>query len=497
MRGSIRFIAILAAVLAFGSIGAGEALAEKVFRRANDLSFGGKESLDPISPNRFYEVNDMIYSRLIRLDDQGNPAPELATSWTANETATEWTLKLQSGVKFHDGSDFDATDVKYTLERINDPKLESPLAAVLGMIKEVVVVDPLTAKIVLSSPHSGLPLLLYDYRVRVVPDGSGDTIATKGIGTGPFKLETYDPEGKTVLVANKAYWEGAPKFDRVEFTAIPDAEARNQAMLAGQLDYNSLTREQEVQYKGNAKFQVQHFPAGGWFGIAFLADQPPLTDPRVRKAIRIAVDRSEMMKLMIGEGNGALTCDSPVKDNDPFRADMSCPPDIEGAKKLLAEAGFPDGVDIEVNTADLEPGMVQYAEVYQQQVAKAGIRVKLTLAPSDGYWDDVWAKKNAVTSWGGRPADQILNEAYRAASSWNETHFNSPKYEALLDKARGALDPAVSKGFYVEAQKLLFEEGGTFIAYHENGRRVFSSAIKGFPELDEDYVRWHLIDIAE
>ena len=493
----LRVLALLLTAAIVGTATLGQAHADKVLRRANDLSYGGKESLDPISPNRFYEVNDMIYSRLIRLDDKGNPAPELATSWAPNADATEWTLKLQPGVKFHNGSEFDAKDVKYSLERINDPKLESPVASVLGIIKEVVVVDPLTVKIKLSTPHSGLPLLLYDYRVRMIPEGSGDTITRTGIGTGPFRLESYDPEGKTILVANKDYWEGPPKIDRVEFTAIPDSEARNQAMLGGQLDYNSLTRDQEPLFRSKPEFTIQNFPAGGWFGIAFLTDQDPLKDPRVRKAIRIAVNREEMMKLMVGGGNGEVTCDTPVKKNDPFRAELSCPQDIEGAKKLLADAGYPNGIDINLSTADLEPGMMQYAEVYQQQVAKAGIRINIKVEPSDGYWDNVWMKKNSMTSWSGRPADQILNEAYRTGSSWNESHFSNAKYDQLLDKARGALDPAESRKYYTEAQQMLFDEGGTFIAYQENGRRVLTSKVKGIPELDEDHIRWHLVDLVE
>ena len=98
--------------------------ADTILRRANDLSFGGSESLDHISATRFFEVNDLIYSRLIRQDETGRPAPELAQSWTANATATEWTLTLQPGVTFHDGSTFDAADVKFTLERVKDPALE-------------------------------------------------------------------------------------------------------------------------------------------------------------------------------------------------------------------------------------------------------------------------------------------------------------------------------------------------------------------------------------
>jgi peptide/nickel transport system substrate-binding protein len=231
----------------------GPALADTVLRRANDLSFGGSESLDPISANRFYEVNDLIYSRLIRQGDDGRPAPELAQTWTANDTATEWTLTLQPGVTFHDGSTFDAADVKFTLERIKDPALESPVTDVLGFIDGVDVVDPLTASIRLSTPHAGLPLLLMDYRVRILPEGAAEPF---GIGTGPFKLDSYDPESSTILTANTAYWEGAPKLDRVEFTAIPDSEARNQAMLGGQIDYNGLTRDQEPLYAGNPDFTV-------------------------------------------------------------------------------------------------------------------------------------------------------------------------------------------------------------------------------------------------
>ena len=472
------------------------ALAEKQLRRANDLSYGGKESLDPISPNRFYEVNDMVYSRLVRQDDNGEPSPELATSWTSNETATEWTLKLQAGVTFHDGSSFDAADVKYTLERIKDPALEAPLASVLDFISRVDVVDPVTAKIVLSKPHAGLPLLLMDYRVRMIPEGSGAAIAKTGIGTGPFKIESYDPEGQTVLAANDTYWEGRPKIDKVVFTAIPDSEARNQAMLAGQLDYNTLTLDQIPQFKDNPDFLIQNYPAGGWFGLVFRTDTAPFTDARVRKAMRISVDRAEMMKLMVGEGNGVTGCDQPVKANDPFRAPLECPPDPEGAKKLLAEAGFPDGIDIEVHTADLEPGMVRFAEVYQQQVAKAGIRVKLKMAPSDGYWDDVWMKVPvAMTSWSARPADQILNEAYRTGSSWNESYYANPAYDQILDKARATLDLPAARALYQEAQRILFEEGGTFIPYQQNGLRVLNAGVDGIKPLDEDFIRWHLVDL--
>ncbi len=472
-------------------------LAEKVFYRANDLSFGGAESLDPLSPNRFYEVNDMVYSRLVRQQD-GGIGPELATSWTANADATEWTLTLQPGVTFHDGSAFDAADVAYSLGRIEDPTLESPVSAVLGIIDRVEVIDPLTVRILLDAPHAGLPLLLLDYRVRMIPEGAGPTIEDNPVGTGPFSVESYDPEGTTTLVAFDGYWEGRPLLDRVVFTAIPDSEARHQAMLSGQLDLNSVTLDQVPAFEDNPAFQLQSFPAGGWFGIVFRTDTPPFDDPRVRRALRIAVDRSAMMTLMVGADGGVVGCDTPVRADDPFRADLSCLPDNEGARALLAEAGYPDGIDIELFTSDLEPGMVRFAEVYQAQVAPAGIRVSLTLAPADGYWDDVWMVEPAlVTSWGERPADQILNEAFRTGASWNETYWSNPEFDALLDMARSTIDPATARDLYAQAQALLFADGGAFIPYLEDGRRVLSARVSGIPERGEDDIRWHLVDVAQ
>jgi peptide/nickel transport system substrate-binding protein len=333
-----------------------------------------------------------------------------------------------------------------------------------------------------------------DYRVRMIPDGSGDTIGTNANGTGPFKMETYDPEGTTVLVANEDYWEGRPKLDAIHLIAIPDTEARTQALLAGQLDISSVSRDQVLLFEGNDDFVLQNFPTGDWFGIIFRTDTPPFDDPRVRKAVRVAADREAMIALMVGEGNAITTCDHPVMAGDPYRADIDCSPNVEEAKRLLAEAGYPDGIEFDLYTSDLEPGMIQYAEVYQQQVAPAGVNVNVVVAPADGYWEDVWMVETvSMTSWSQRPADQILNEAYRSTSSWNETYFVNTKFDELLDLARSTLDFEQSKGYYGEAQKLLFEEGGSFIAYFENGFRVLNKRVSGLPPVPEDYIRWHLV----
>jgi peptide/nickel transport system substrate-binding protein len=119
------------------------------------------------------------------------------------------------------------------------------------------------------------------------------------------------------------------------------------------------------------------------------------------------------------------------------------------------------------------------------------------MSPADGYWSDVWmVKPVCITSWGERPADQILNEAYRSTSSWNETFYNNPKFDALLDQARAEQDFAKRKALYVAAQQMLFDDGGSFIAYNMNGVRVVNAAVTGFPAQNDDYVAWQLVDKA-
>lgn len=209
---------------------------EGTFRQAHEFGFGAQSSLDPISKGRVFQITEKIMNRLVRPALDGKPSPDLAVSWESNEDATVWTFNLREGVTFHDGSAFDAADVVYSLERVLDPEMDSPARSAIQMITSVEAADDKTVRITLDTPFADMPLQLLDYRLRIIPEGSGDTIATTGIGTGPFKVESFDAEGTTVLVANLDYWEGAPGVAGMEVISIPDGQARLQALLGGQLD---------------------------------------------------------------------------------------------------------------------------------------------------------------------------------------------------------------------------------------------------------------------
>ena len=490
-----------AAIIAVSSITLAHAQSG-TFRQSHDLGFGaGQVDVDPASKGRFWQVTEKTMSRLVRPAVSGEPEPNLAAEWSANEAATEWTFKLREGVKFHDGSDFEAADVVYSLEHIRDPEFDSPAASVIAMVETIAAVDRLTVKMTLSAPYADLPLQLMDYRIRMIPEGSVDTIGTTGIGTGPFILVTLDPEGTTVLKANPDYWEGPPGVETIEIIGIADAQARVQALLGGQIDvlgYGDLSGQQLALFESNPKFKVQSVPTGDWLGIVFRTDTEPFTDARLRKALRIATDRQALVDLVLGPGGGIVTCDHPVWTGDQYRAPFDCQPQVEEAKRLLAEAGYADGIEFDLTTSNIDPRFITLAEVYQQQVAKAGIKVNIIMAPSDGYWSEVWRKESVVTTrWGQRPADQILNEDYRGGAPWNETYWNRPDFDELLDKARKELDFEKRRDLYYQLQRILYEEGGSLIPFHVNQAIATTARVSGIQAVFADAVRYHLVHVSD
>lgn len=470
------------------------------FLTSHELGFGGAENADPIHPKRFWQVTEKTMNRLVRPSASGEPTADLAVSWSSNDSADEWTFNLRKGIKFHDGSDFDSADVVDLLNRIKDPELDSPVASVLAIMDKVEAIDPLTVKISLSAPHADFPMLMMDYRIRMTPEGSGDTIGNTGIGTGPFILKTLDPEGTTVLTANPDYWEGAPGVDTVKIIAIPDAQARVQALLGGQIDMlRHISAQEKVLFSNNPKFKIQQVNTGDWLAaIVFRNNTKPFTDVRVRKALRIATDRQAMINLVLGKDGGVVTCDNPVWTGDQYRAQIECPQQIDEAKRLLTEAGYPDGIEIDVVTSDLKPLWVAMVQVYQQQVAAAGIKVNLVKTPADGYWSDVWMKEPvSTTSWGQRPADQVFNEAYRSTASWNESAWNNSAFDQKLDEARQELDLKKRTVLYHELQRILFEEGGTFIPFHVNQVVVSRARVTGLPKMFDDAMQYHTVSVGE
>ncbi len=437
-----KFIFVLAITALMGA-SVTNAAPSGTFRMAHEVGGGNASDLDPISKGRVFQITDKLMSRLVRPGLDGKPSPDLALSWSTNATATEWIFKLREGVRFHNGKPFTAADVVYSLGRVQDPKQDSTARSTISMISKIEAVDAQTVKFTLVSPFADLPLVFTDYRLRMIPEGSGDTIKVTGIGTGPFKLEKFDAYGTSVLVANPDYYEGAPGVAKMEDIGIPDAQ----------------------------------------------------DDVRVRKAVRLAVDRKAMLDLAAG-GAGVVGCDTPVGPKDQYRSPKTCGQDIAKAKALLAEAGYPNGLDFELNVSTIEAVWPAMAEVFQQQVAPAGFRAKIVQVPSAGYWSEVWMKKPvSMTRWNDRPADSVLNEIYRSGAKWNESFFKDPKFDAILNAARGELEFEKRRALYQEAQDYLWDNTGTLVGFHPTIQVGHTARVKNLDAVENFSIRWNRIKV--
>ena len=301
-------------------------------------------------------------------------------------------------------------------------------------------------------------------------------------------------------MANDDYWRGPPGLAGVQLIGIADSGARVQALLADQIDFmEELGPEQLALFEGNPNYVTREVVTGYWQAFVMDITQPPFDDLRVRQAMKLVVDRQEMIDIIL-QGHGSIAYDHPVWPGDPYYLDLDLPQDIEKAKELLDEAGYSDGLTVELYVSDINAFMIPMSVVYKEQAAKAGINVEIKQVPSDGFWDKYWMVEPFVgTAWGQRPADQILNEAFRCEASWNETRWCDEEFEGMLDDARAELDLTKRTELYQDVQQMLVDEGGAIIFMFKNEIDVMNARVKGISldKYDYDNIPWYLIYIEE
>ena len=208
---------------------------------------------------------------------------------------------LRHGVKFHNGREMTAEDVVDTFKRILDPKTGSPPRSNYEMIDQMTAVDPYTVRFDLKYPYGGFADILSDRQVKIVPHDLADQLPTHPVGTGPFQFKSYTPGNRLVLERNPHYWEaGAPKLNGVELRIIPEMSARVAALQAGDVDVIwDLPPEQVKTLTANSNTRVESVPTPSWDGAIMNNAIPPFNDVRVRRAFHMAVDKNEVVELVL------------------------------------------------------------------------------------------------------------------------------------------------------------------------------------------------------
>jgi peptide/nickel transport system substrate-binding protein len=468
-----------------------------VLRIGRPVLYGTAERLDPAGTNVAYEYYQALYNRLVKLGKTGwDPVPDLAVSWHSSSDARKWTFKLRRGVTFHNGKPFTSQDAAYTFRHLLDPKTASQQLAVLGPLvdlRHMTTPDAHTLVVPLLQPHATFPSLLMNYNAYIIPDGSAATIGLSGIGTGPFKLDSFVPAGNGRVVANANYWDGPPLLDAIEFNSIVDTQARVNALLAGQVDFlaqTSLDFAEADVVKANPRTAIVALPNYFLYTMPMVVTKAPFTDVRVRQAFKLAYDPSYVLKLA-AQNNGTAAYNNPVPLDDSNRLGTNEKPDVEKAKSLLRAAGHGSGVDVAVYTSDYDALFTPNALAFKDSVAAAGIRVTVKQVPVDTYFTQYWQKVPLCCSQfqNGRPISQLLSELFTSGAAFNESRWSNHQFDKQVALAQGEVNPARRKRYYEDAQSILLANGGDMVPYFGDALRGLSKQVRNYHErgFDVDY----------
>jgi peptide/nickel transport system substrate-binding protein len=417
-----------------------------------------------------YNYANCVFNRLTIQDAKLQVLPDMATRWQASEDLKTWDFFLRAGVKFHDGKPFGADDVVFTYTRLQDKEVGSVLRAALGIVTKVEAIGPLQVRFTLSIPYADMPAVVAGYQAMIVSEAGMPTLTTKPVGTGPFRFVEYRPGDQLVVERNPDYFvAGTPKIERAILRIIPEYTTAVAGLESGALDIvYDLPPEQVDRLKRSTVATVMQVPTGGWQGIVMHNQMKPFDDPRVRRAFLKLVDKTAFADIAtFGQGTPTV---SPLPPSHPyFRADLLLPPDVAGAKKLLAEAGFAGGMTVEMHVPGASPQLERLATAFRDAAKQVGITVTLRVIPPDKFFAEMEGKVPFyVDNFFGRTTpDLMLYAWYHSSGSWNNTlwHYNNPEVDKLLDIARTTADKAEQAKLYGRFQEITVADGPGSIVY--------------------------------
>ena len=420
-----------------------------------------------------------LYDPLVRRGNDGKLYPALAMEWKALDDHT-WQFKLRQGVKFHNGEPFDANAVKFSIERILNPKTKSPIVE-LRKVDRVDVVDNYTVNIITKQVVPNLPDSLALFGGCIVPSKyiqqqGEEAFAQKPVGTGPFKFKEWQKDDHLTLVANQEYWGGAPRIDELVFRSLPDPADRVAALLSGQVDIiNQVPADSQERVKGDPNLRLEKAAGLRLYYLSTAYEQGPTADVRVRQAISYAIDTQALIKHLLN-GNGVPAA-APVTQFS-FGYDPALKPyefNPQKAKDLLAQAGYKDGFEIKFQT---QPGFYKdLSEAVAGMLEKVGIRAKLEVLP-DAQFDELYEKgklaplwTNGYTIWQGSP-EPLVGVFFKTGMP--RAHYHNDQMDRLIATFQGTTDQTKRSGALNAALRMLHDDAAwsyLFVAGDAYGTR--------------------------
>jgi peptide/nickel transport system substrate-binding protein len=446
-------------------------------------------------------VIEQVYSTLMALDPNANPYPELAESFKVSSNGLEYTFKLRPNIKFHNGDELTAEDVKFSFDRLMAKDSGYSYGAQVETIDSVLVVDKLTVKFRLTKPTGPFLTYMAFPGSSIVPKKlveSGHDLNEKPVGSGPFQFVSYEPRSVIRFERNPSFFEtGKPYFDSLEFRIITDGTALTDAVLSGEVNFsNEIPPKDWSAVAGNSELQTKAIEGSRYYWLLPNNQRKPLDNPQVRQAIGLALDRRAIVTAaFFGQANPILGGVIPewnwgFADIKFFKEG----PDVEAAKKLLAEAGYADGFETSMTIAASFPTMISMAPIIQANLAVIGIRAKIDTMEVPRYWDEVWgpSKFDLTTMYWVSPLadpDDFVNNNYKCGMAINVQKSCSQEMDALLEAAKFGATQEERKSGYKKVQELSMQEMGIVPLVNAFILIAHSNTLKGFTPLRTGFLK--------
>ena len=410
------------------------------------------------------EVLFNIYEGLVKPDEEGNYIDAVAESHSISEDGKVYTFQLRSGVKFHDGTEVTVDDVKYSIERcagINGDG--TPLVAAFSNVEKVETPDASTVEIYLKEADTEFLAYLI---VAVVPQHCED-LDKNPVGTGPFQYVSRSPQENIVIEKFSDYWdtENQAYLDQMTFKVVGDSNAIVTGLKSGTIDmYPRVNATQAAQLADDQDLQIYE---GGMNLIQALYlnnAEAPFDDVKVRQALCYAVNRQEVLD-MVADGKGTIIGSSMFpafeKYYMPELADLY-PQDVQKAKELLAEAGYPDGFDMTISVPNNYQQHIDTAQVLVEQLKQIGVNAEIQLIEWDSWLSDVYADRNFQSTVVGIDAAYLsgraLLERFASDAEKNFINYSNPQYDSLYEQVKKSTDDSEQIDLYKQMETLLAED---------------------------------------
>jgi peptide/nickel transport system substrate-binding protein len=432
---------------------------------------------------------------LVKVDRTGKIAPWLAERWNTTDNRN-YTFFLKKGVRFHNGRELKAADVKFVFERAMNPETKHPYPRYYEAIGDIIVKDDYAITFSLKTLNANFLLNLARQGSVIYPREAVDTLKSAPIGTGPFRFEEWVRGDRIVLVKNKDYHvQGLPKLERVTFRFIADPNAVLAALKAGDVDASvfGLGAEHVQELSKDARLAIIVGDTTSDVILAMNNARKPFSDVRVRRAITYAINKPDVLKgAMFGMGKILGTNVDPL---NPYYVDMSnaMPHDPARARKLLAEAGYPNGFDAVLRVSPQYQYTVRTGEILVDQLRKVGVNVKIEQIEWGQWLSRVWKEAEYDLTIIGH------------AESWDIANYANPKYyfrydsakfQELFAKSEVTLDDKARRELYVQMQKMLVEDAPAVWLYMHPRLAVAKKGVQGLwkdlpvPSADLSEVSW-------